>query len=112
MHYVKLLLVPAFLGATLSAFAQEELEVERSSYPQGIVVEGDTQPYVNQSETAAFLPSRDAEMGTSGSAAVAGRSNVQIQGTTRIKAEQKNASAVAVGKGNAANNEVGVIGGK
>ena len=37
---------------------------------------------------------------------------VQIQGNTNIKASQKNATAVAVGKNNTAANEAGVIGGK
>jgi len=37
---------------------------------------------------------------------------VQIQGNTKIKASQKNATAVAVGKNNTAANEAGVIGGK
>ena len=37
---------------------------------------------------------------------------VQIQGNTEIKADQKNATAVAVGKNNTAANEAGVIGGK
>ena len=37
---------------------------------------------------------------------------VQIQGNTEIKASQKNATAVAVGKNNTAANEAGVIGGK
>ena len=37
---------------------------------------------------------------------------VQIQVNTEIKASQKNATAVAVGKNNTAANEAGVIGGK
>ena len=37
---------------------------------------------------------------------------VQIQGNTEIKADQKNVTAVAVGKNNTAANEAGVIGGK
>ena len=37
---------------------------------------------------------------------------VNIQGNTNIKASQKNATAVAVGKNNTAANEAGVIGGK
>ena len=37
---------------------------------------------------------------------------VQIQGNTKIKASQKNATAVAVGKNNTAGNEAGQIGGK
>ena len=36
----------------------------------------------------------------------------RIQGNTNIKASQKNATAVAVGKNNTAANEAGVIGGK
>ena len=40
------------------------------------------------------------------------RGNVQIQGNTKITAEQKNARAIAVGNRSAAENEVGVIGGK
>jgi len=35
-----------------------------------------------------------------------------VKGDTKIKAEQKNAAAVAIGKGNTAANEAGVIGGK
>ena len=39
------------------------------------------------------------------------RGGVQIQGNTRINANAKNTSAVAVGMGNKAENAVGVIGG-
>ena len=40
------------------------------------------------------------------------KGGTQIQGNTKIKASQKNATAVAVGKNNTAANEAGVIGGK
>ena len=37
---------------------------------------------------------------------------VNIQGNTKINANAKNVNAIAVGKGNAATNDVGSIGGK
>ncbi len=109
MSCLKFLAVPLLLGVLLPAAAQEMADVERSSFPQGIVVDGNAEFRAHQFEAASASVG---ESNVSGNAAAAVRSSVQIQGNTRIKAEQTNATAVAVGKDNAVKNEAGVIGGK
>lgn len=110
MRYLKCFSVSLLLvtGAVLPVVAQE-VDIERSSYPQGIVVDGNAELRAHQ---AAVEVISVGEANTSSNTAAAVRSSVQIQGNTKIKAEQKNATAVAVGKDNAAKNEAGVIGGK
>ena len=60
--------------------------------------------------TGAFAQASQA--GPKGGMSSPNAQGVQIQGNTNIKASQKNATAVAVGKNNTAANEAGVIGGK
>jgi hypothetical protein len=50
--------------------------------------------------------------GTPGAGAGTGKSNVQIQGNTRINASAKDSNAVAIGQDNDVSNKIGTIGGK
>lgn len=98
--------------------------VERSSFPQGMTVQGDAEPmsYQESGPSPAVTVSHEMNTGrasstaTGSSVGVVGGSTsgagVQIQGRTRLTAEQQRATTTAVGKDNAVKNEVGVIGGK
>lgn len=116
-----LLMSSVFLMAT-NAVAQD---VDRSSFPQGMRVQGDAEPirYQESDSSSATSVSHDMNPVRSSSTATGGSvggsptsgasgTGVQIQGRTRLTAEQKGASATTVGKDNAVKNEVGVIGGK
>lgn len=113
MQRSQIMLVSWVLAGSLSVLAlpvlADEGDIQRSSYPQGMRVDGNAELHARQSEATAVSAG---EMNVAGNAAASMRGGVQIRGNTRIKAEQKNATAVAVGKNNAANNEAGVIGGK
>lgn len=115
-----LLMTSVFLMAT-NVGAQD---VDRSSFPQGMRVQGDAEPvgYQESISSSATTMSRETNTSRNSSVATGGSANaggasatgagVQIQGKTRLTAEQKGATATAVGKDNAVKNEVGVIGGK
>lgn len=99
------LLVAAGLLAS-SVFAQQTI---RSSSPQGVQIQGNTDIRAKQEDAAAVAVGQDNEAKNTVSAIKGG---TQIQGNTNIKSEQKNVKAVAVGKDNKATNEAGVVGGK
>lgn len=101
--------LPMLLVALLVTLPAGAQEVQRSSHPQGMQVQGSAELKAHQ-ETSAAVAVGDANSVRNSAAAV--RSGTQIQGNTKVKAEQKNATATAVGRNNAASNEVGVIGGK
>jgi len=86
-------------------FAQQ---AQRSSNPQGVQIQGNTDIKADQQNTTAVAVG---EGNTAKNTAGAIKGGTQIQGNTNIKANQKNATAVAVGKGNKSSNETGVIGG-
>lgn len=99
-------LIAAVTLFATSAFAQQ---VQHTTNPQGVQIQGNTTIKANQSEAAAVAIG---EGNTAGSTAGAIKGGTQIQGNTKIHASQKKTAAVAVGKNNTATNEVGVIGGK
>ena len=115
-----LLMTSVFLMAT-NVWAQD---VDRSSFPQGMRVQGDAEPvaYQESSSSPVTAVSRETNTSRNSSAVTGGSTNaggasamgagVQIQGRTKLTADQKGATATAVGKDNAVKNEVGVIGGK
>ena len=100
----------AFLIASIliasSVFAQLTM---RSSNPQGVQIQGNTDIKAAQENTAAVATGQGNEAKNTAGAIKGG---TQIQGNTKIKVEQKNATALAIGKDNKAANEAGVIGGK
>lgn len=88
------------------AFAQS---TQRSSNPQGVQIQGNTEIKADQKNvTAVAVGEGNVAKNTAGAI----KGGTQIQGNTKIKASQKNATAVAQGKNNTAANEAGVIGGK
>ena len=104
MRVITLLIASAIIASPV--FAQS---VQRSSNPQGVQIQGNTDIKAKQENTTAVAVG---EGNTAKNTAGAIKGGTQIQGNTKIKAEQKNATAVAVGKGNTAENQAGVIGGK
>jgi hypothetical protein len=103
MRIVTLLVASAVIAAP--AFAQQSM---RSSNPQGVQIQGNTDIKAKQENTSAVAVGEGNEAKNTAGAIKGG---TQIQGNTKIKAEQKNTSAVAIGKNNKAANEAGVIGG-
>ena len=104
MRLVSVLVAAAIVAAP--AFAQQ---AQRSSNPQGVQIQGNTNIQAeNKNVTAVAVGQDNTAKNTTGAI----KGGTQIQGNTNIKASQKNATAVAVGKGNTAANEAGVIGGK
>ncbi|MDK9702029.1 MAG: hypothetical protein OEL20_02745 [Sulfuritalea sp.] len=104
MRTIILLIASALAAAPV--FAQQTM---RSSNPQGVQIQGNTDIKAKQESTAAVAVGQGNEAKNTAGAIKGG---TQIQGTTTIKSEQKRATAVAVGKDNKAANEAGVIGGK
>ena len=104
MRLVSILIASALISAP--AFAQQ---AQRSSNPQGVQIQGNTEIKADQKNVTAVAVG---EGNTAKNTAGAIKGGTQIQGNTKIKASQKNATAVAVGKNNTAANEAGVIGGK
>lgn len=97
------------LSLSSGAHAQMVPDVQRSSSPRGVQIQGDTRVSANAQNVSAVAAG---EGNTAKTATGAVKSGVQIQGITKIDAFTKNVNSVAVGKGNAATNDVGSIGGK
>jgi len=108
-HTMKLSISLLLLALTAVSLPVLSEDVQRSSHPQGVQINGNADLRAQQESTAAVAVG---EGNVARNSASAVRSNVQIQGNTKITAEQKNARAIAVGNRSAAENEVGVIGGK
>lgn len=88
-------------------FAQQSQQ--RSSNPDGVQIQGNTEIKANQKDVNAVA---EGEGNTATNVAGGIKGTTQIQGNTKITASQKNANAAASGKDNRASNEVGVIGGQ
>lgn len=97
-----------FIAFTLIAAPAMAQQAQRSSNPQGVQIQGNTNIKADQKNVTAVAVG---EGNTAKNTAGAIKGGTQIQGNTNIKASQKNATAVAVGKGNTAENAGGVIGG-
>lgn len=104
MRFVSMLVAAAVLSTPV--FAQQ---AQRSSSPQGVQIQGNTNISAENKNVAAVAVGEGNEAKNTTGAIKGG---TQIQGNTNIKAKQTNAVAVAVGKNNTATNEAGVIGGK
>jgi hypothetical protein len=83
-------------------------QVQRSSNPGGVQIQGNIDLKADQKTTAAVAIGEGNEAKNT---AAGIRGGVQIQGNTKITATQKNATAVSIGKDNKAANDAGVIGG-
>jgi hypothetical protein len=97
--------------ATPTVWSQLPDRVERSSSPQGFQVQGSGPVGTTSAKTAATGTVGKESAGTSAPTAT-GKSNVQIQGSTRINAAATGTTATALGQGNKAGNDLGAIGGK
>jgi len=104
MRLITLLVASAIVASP--AFAQS---TQRSSNPNGVQIQGNTEIKASQENTTAVAVG---EGNVAKNTAGAIKGGTQIQGNTKIKATQKNATAVAQGKNNKAANEAGVIGGQ
>ena len=102
-------LISALVAAAVVASPVFAQQAQRSSNPQGVQIQGNTNIQAeNKNVTAVAVGEGNTAKNTTGAI----KGGTQIQGNTNIKASQKNATAVAVGKNNTAANEAGVIGGK
>jgi hypothetical protein len=100
-------LIFALIATTIAA-APIYAEVQRSSNPQGVQVQGNIDLKADQKNTTAIAIGEGNEAKNTAGAI---KSGVQIQGNTKITTTQKNATSMAIGKNNKASNELGVIGG-
>ena len=104
MRLISIMIAAAVISSPV--FAQQ---TQRSSNPQGVQIQGNTNINAENKYFAAVAVGEGNEAKNTTGAIKGG---TQIQGNTTIKAKQTNAAAVAVGKNNTAANEAGVIGGK
>lgn len=91
-----------------AAFAQQ---VQRSSNPRGIQIQGDTQIKADQESTYSTAKGEGNAAKNTAGTIKAETGEIQIQGNTRITASQRNTRANAEGKNSKAGNEAGAIGG-
>ena len=103
MRLITALIATAVLATPV--FAQQRM---RSSNPQGVQIQGNTNISAENKGVAAIAVGEGNEAKNTTGAIKGG---TQIQGNTNIKAKQTNATAVAVGKNNTAANQAGQIGG-
>lgn len=86
-------------------------QMQRSSNPHGFGVSANINiEAANRNTYTGAVTEANEPRNTSGTAARGGEP--RIQGHTKIKATQKDASSTAVGKENNATNEAGIIGGR
>ena len=104
MRLIALLIASAVIASPVLAQS-----TQRSSNPQGVQVQGNTEIKAEQKNTTAVVVG---EGNTAKNTAGAIKGGAQIQGNTKIQASQKNTTAVAVGKGNKSENTAGQIGGQ
>ena len=104
MRLITLLLAGLFVASPVLA-----QQTQRSSNPQGVQIQGNTEIKAKQeNSTAVSVGEGNVAKNTAGAI----KGGTQIQGNTKIHASQKNSTAVASGKNNKASNEAGVIGGE
>lgn len=102
-------LISAIIAAAVIASPAFAQQTQRSSNPQGVQIQGNTNIKAKNENVVAVAVGED---NTAKNTTGAIKGGTQIQGDTNIKASQKNAAAVAAGRNNTAANEAGVIGGK
>jgi hypothetical protein len=100
------------MAVSAFAWAQGNEPVPRSSSPSGLRINDSAQAGGSGGVNASNAASSPGELSntTSSSQQASGKSAVQIQGNTAIKANARNLSTVAAGRNSAAGNEIGAIG--
>ena len=110
---MKTILVTCLLTAVaVISWAQGNEPVQRSSSPSGLRINdsGQIAGSAVLNNRTALTPVELNNAATAPAKQAAGKSTVQIQGNTAIKANAKNLHSVATGGYSAAGNEVGAIG--
>ncbi|MEI7430022.1 MAG: hypothetical protein WCL27_06160 [Betaproteobacteria bacterium] len=92
------------------ALAQGNETVQRSSSPSGFKINDNIQVGASERNNNIAPSSGELNNATSSSQQASGKSAVQIQGNTAIKANARNLNSVAAGRNSAAGNEIGAIG--
>jgi len=101
-------IISALIAASVIASPVFAQQAQRSSNPQGVQIQGNTEIKAKAENTSAVSVGQGNEAKNTAGAIKGG---TQIQGNTKIDAKQKNTTAVAQGKNNAAGNTAGAIGG-
>ncbi len=102
-------LISFMIAAAVAASPVFAQQAQRSSNPQGVKIEGNTNVIgVNQNTAAVAIGEGNTAKNTAGAI----KGGTEIKGNTNVIGVNKNTAAVAIGKNNTAANEAGVIGGK
>ena len=102
-------LISFMIAAAVAATPDFAQQAQRSSNPQGVKIEGNTNVIgVNQNTAAVAIGEGNTAKNTAGAI----KGGTQIKGNTNVIGVNQNTAAVAIGKNNTAANEAGVIGGK
>ncbi|TXI75205.1 MAG: hypothetical protein E6Q42_09870 [Dechloromonas sp.] len=102
-------LISFMIAAAVAATPVFAQQAQRSSNPQGVKIEGNTNVIgVNQNTAAVAIGEGNTAKNTAGAI----KGGTEIKGNTNVIGVNKNTAAVAIGKNNTAANEAGVIGGK
>ena len=102
-------LISFMIAAAVAASPVFAQQAQRSSNPQGVKIEGNTNVIgVNQNTDAVAIGEGNTAKNTAGAI----KGGTEIKGNTNVIGVNKNTAAVAIGKNNTAANEAGVIGGK
>ncbi|MBU3695205.1 hypothetical protein [Dechloromonas sp.] len=102
-------LISFMIAAAVAATPVFAQQAQRSSNPQGVKIEGNTNVIgVNQNTAAVAIGEGNTAKNTAGAI----KGGTQIKGNTNVIGVNQNTAAVAIGKNNTAANEAGVIGGK
>jgi len=102
-------LISFMIAAAVAATPVFAQQAQRSSNPQGVKIEGNTNVIgVNQNTAAVAIGEGNTAKNTAGDI----KGGTEIKGNTNVIGVNKNTAAVAIGKNNTAANEAGVIGGK
>ncbi len=102
-------LISFMIAAAVAATPVFAQQAQRSSNPQGVKIEGNTNVIgVNQNTAAVAIGEGNTAKNTAGAI----KGGTEIKGNTNVIGVNNNTAAVAIGKNNTAANEAGVIGGK
>ena len=102
-------LITVMIAAAVIATPALAQQAQRSSNPQGVQIQGNTNIQAENKNVAAVAVG---EGNTAKNTAGAIKGGTEIKGNTNVIGVNKNTAAVAIGKNNTAANEAGVIGGK
>src|SRR5574343_381462 len=98
-------LISFMIAAAVAASPVFAQQAQRSSNPQGVKIEGNTNVIgVNQNTAAVAIGEGNTAKNTAGAI----KGGTEIKGNTNVIGVNKNTAAVAIGKNNTAANEAGV----